>query len=69
MTLRCLTQSDINRSSLEKVYAPSLEVTMDRLERALGSLIWWWGNHPTAGFGTSWAFRSLPTPAILGSVI
>ena len=49
----------------EAVDAPSLEVFRDRLDGALGSLMWWVAVLPTAG-GCNWmAFRVLPTQAIV----
>ena len=39
----------LHRLSSEVMDAPSLQVLKARLDGALGSLIWWEGNHLTAG--------------------
>ena len=43
--------------------APSLEAFKARLDRDLGSLIWWGAPSPQQGDGARWALRSLPTQA------
>jgi len=45
----------------ETAGAPSLEMPKARWDGVLGSLSQWGATLPTAGVGTGWTLRSLPT--------